>query len=158
MVFQIICNSDVRWKYLVSMGVKVPSTEHPAVVGLIQSEKKWSSWGGISLSRILSKHHLGGIHSPQVKDSCGEINSLRGSRHLPPRKEPVPTKSQGLLSDIPGFSFLCLPLTGCVTLNKFLNNSEPESPHRGLIAATCEEYPMLMTENLADVELVLRKL
>lgn len=85
-----------------------------------------------------------------MKDSCGEMHQLRGPRGLPPphthRKEPVPTEGQGLLSDVPGLSFGCLPVTGWVTLDKFLNYSEPESPYQALIAATCEDYPHCLND------------
>lgn len=47
----------------------------------------------------------------------------------PHKKEAVQMKSQDLLSDVPEFRLLCLPPTGCVTLDTFLNYSEPKCPY-----------------------------
>lgn len=58
--------------------------------------------------------------SPRVQGDS-DLRSLH-------KKEPEQIKGQDLLSDVPRFSFLCLPLTGCVTLDNFLNYSEPECP------------------------------
>lgn len=68
---------------------------------------------------------LRGSIGPELKDSCEEINSPRvqgdTDQRPPLKKEPIQMKNQDLLSDIPRFRFLCLPLTSCVTLDKCLN-------------------------------------
>lgn len=59
--------------------------------------------------------------SPRVQGDS-DLRSLH-------KKEPIQIKGQDMLSGVPRFSFLCLPFIGCVTLDNFLNYSEPECPH-----------------------------
>lgn len=68
-------------------------------------------------------------------------------RSIGSRVQGVPTKERACADQEPGFAakwsqipLLLLPLLGSVTLSKFLNHSEPECPHLGLIAATPKEY------------------
>lgn len=77
---------------------------------------------------------LGGPTDPSLRIPVEKPMSSRAQgdsdQRSPHQKEAVQMKSQDLVSDIQN-RFLCLLLTGCVTVDSFLNYSEPKYPHLG---------------------------